>query len=78
MCRDGRAVTHSGGKPHHVGDRGQRYEVSFEDVGGKRMVFGWSDDMAGAERMMASIRLHPTWVQPAVRDRSADGTATKS
>ena len=43
-------MTHSGGKPHtNVGDKGQRYEVTFfdEEVNLRR-VFGWSEDYEGA------------------------------
>lgn len=61
-------MTHSGGKPHAVGDRGQRYEVTYLD-GDERKVCGWSDTIAGAERMRDAIDLHPVWCEPATRDR---------
>ena len=66
-------MTWGGGKPHPVGDRGQRYEVTYcdpeSDEPSKRRVFGWSDTMAGAEGMMNSIELHPVWALPVIRDR---------
>ena len=64
-------MTYDGGKPHpNVGDRGQRYEVSFfnPDTGG-RMVLGWTDTLSGVNKMFEAIRVHPSWEQPAVRDR---------
>ena len=64
-------MTHSGGKPHAVGDRGQRYEVSFFD-GEKRQVYGWTDDAETARKMGDSIDKHPVWGFPQVRDREAD------
>ena len=64
-------MTHSGGKPHtNVGDRGQRYEVTFEDpVLNLRRVLGWSDTVAGAEQMVRGIKAHPSWCNPEVVDR---------
>jgi hypothetical protein len=65
-------VTHSGGKPHAVGDRGQRYEVTYLDPSdGKRHVFGWSNNLAGACNMEEAIVLHPTMADPIIRDRAA-------
>jgi hypothetical protein len=66
-------MTHSGGKPHAVGDRGQRYEVSFYDPeAGKRRVMGWSNTLDGARSFMDAIDAHPVWTDPRVRDREAD------
>lgn len=66
-------MTHSGGKPHAVGDRGQRYEVSyFDPIANVRKVFGWSDDTRGARAMSAAIDAHPSWDYPQLWDRSAD------
>ncbi len=63
-------MTHSGGKPHNVGDRGQRYEVSYrDDDDGQRKVIGWSDDIEGAQSLCRSIRLWPGKSHPAIRDR---------
>lgn len=63
-------MTHSGGKPHHVGDKGQRYEVTYFD-GERRQVFGWSVTPEGARTMANSIELHPSWEYPQIRDREA-------
>jgi len=63
-------MTHAGGKPHNVGDLGQRYEVTFFDPArGERRTFGWSDTVDGAGAMMESITLHPSWTNPRVADR---------
>lgn len=41
-------MTHSGGKPHtNVGDRGQRYEIRYDDSDGKEHVFGWQNSPKG-------------------------------
>ena len=68
-------MTWGGGKPHAVGDRGQRYEVTYanpeSDEPEKRRVFGWSDTTEGAAAMMRSIELHPVWTAGEVRDRQA-------
>lgn len=65
-------MTHSGGKPHAVGDKGQRYEVSVFDEGKKeRIVIGWSNDAAVARSMADSAELRPSWTFAQVRDRSA-------
>lgn len=65
-------MTIDGGKPHAVGDRGQRYEVSFFNPStNKREVFGWAESSIGATAMVQSINLHPTWTQPEVKDRKA-------
>lgn len=61
-------MTINGGKPHNIGDRGQRYEVSFLD-GKKRRVYGWTDDAKQALRMETAIHDHPTWRYPETLDR---------
>ena len=66
-------MTHSGGKPHAVGDRGQRFEVTFFDpYENKRIVLGWTDDEQVARKMGDSVDLHPSWQWPQIRDREAD------
>lgn len=60
-------MTHSGGKPHAVGDRGQRYEVRYVDGNGAEKVFGWSEQYP--EGFVRSINLHPTMHSPRVIDR---------
>lgn len=67
-------MTHSGGKPHtNVGDRGQRFEVTFFDpYDNKRKTFGWSATAEGARQLADSIELHPSWAYPQINDREAD------
>ena len=62
-------MTHSGGKPHAVGDRGQRFEVTFLDPGGKRQIFGWAVTFTAARTMQRSIEKHPVWEGGEIRDR---------
>ena len=65
-------MTHSGGKPHHVGDIGQRYEVTFYDpIANARKVFGWSDTPEGARAMADAVQAHPSWQFPQLTDRQA-------
>ena len=65
-------MTHSGGKPHAVGDRGQRFEVSYSDPdAGARKVFGWSDTLEGAQAMARSIELHPSMECAQILERQA-------
>lgn len=67
-------MTHSGGKPHAVGDRGQRFEVTYYDpYDHKRRVFGWSETERGAKVMADSIEKNPSWSHPQIRDRLDDG-----
>ena len=63
-------MTHSGGKPHNVGDRGQRYEIrmtGYPKDGENRL--GWSDDLAGAEGMMEAILSVPGCTSATIFDR---------
>lgn len=63
-------MTHSGGKPHPVGDRGQRYEVSFLALGSNvRKALGWTDGMTTAQKLVEAIDAHPAWSDPEIRDR---------
>ena len=65
-------MTHSGGKPHAVGDKGQRFEISFfNPKSNKREVLGWTDDLESARRMTDSIEAHPSWEYPWLTDRHA-------
>lgn len=65
-------MTHSGGKPHEVGDRGQRFEVSYQSAYAfRRDVFGWADTPEGALRMAESISLNPSMTNPQIKDRQA-------
>lgn len=68
-------MTHSGGKPHEVGDRGQRYEVTvFDENLNKRIVFGWVNDAETAIKMANAAELRPAWKLAQVRDRQATVT----
>jgi hypothetical protein len=63
-------VTHDGGKPHAVGDRGQRYEVTYRDPADDcRKIMGWSATTDGADAMATSIAMHPSWTDPLIADR---------
>lgn len=53
-------MTHSGGKPHAVGDKGQRYEVHVSGYPNKGdNVIGWTDSLDGATRMANAISKAP-------------------
>ena len=53
-----------------VGDKGQRYEITYRDIDtNERKVFGWSDDVAGIQAMHNSILRHPSMADPETRDR---------
>ncbi len=62
-------MTYRCGKLPDVGDKGQRYEVTFLDPGGKRVVFGWSETSEGADIFVDSINKHPVLEAPEIRDR---------
>lgn len=64
-------MTHSGGKPHNVGDKGQRYEVLAHGYPKKDEtdVIGWSDTLEGAERMMNAILKAPGCTSAKIFDR---------
>ncbi len=66
-------MTNSGGKPHAVGDRGQRYEVSVSDrdVGGRRTVC-WTNSREDALRIAKSIESRPGWACGGVLDRATN------
>lgn len=65
-------MTHSGGKTHAIGDRGQRYEVSFfNPATGQRQSLGWSETAEGAQSMAESVEAHPSWEYPWITDRQA-------
>lgn len=63
-------MTINGGKPHAVGDHGQRYEVHYKDEHNKDHVFGWVSTPEGYRALSRSIKLHPTMHSPRVRDRT--------
>jgi len=64
-------MTHSGGKPHNVGDKGQRYEVratGYPKAG--ENVIGWSSGLEGAENMKNAILEAPGCTSATVFDRT--------
>lgn len=66
-------MTWGGGKPHEVGDRGQRYEVrttGYPEEGVN--VIGWTDALDGAERMMIAILKAPGCTSAQIFDRQED------
>ena len=65
-------MTHSGGKPHNVGDRGQRYEIRAIGYPGPGLnVIGWATTEEGAARMVAAIRQAPGCTDAGWIDREA-------
>jgi hypothetical protein len=68
-------MTHSGGQPHAVGDRGQRYEVTVYDKSqNRRITLGWSDTSEGAVAMANAAELRPSWKFAWVTDRRTEPT----
>lgn len=60
-----------------IGDRGQRYEVSYLEADGiERKSFGWANTRRGVEGMVRSIELHPTMEEPEVYDRRTGSKVT--
>ncbi len=63
-------MTHSGGLPHPVGDRGQRYEISYFDSDlDKRVVYGWVNDAVNARKMANAALRNPSWEFVQITDR---------
>jgi hypothetical protein len=66
-------MTHSGGKP-----RSQRYEVrATEYPSGGTSVIGWTDDLDGADKVAAAIRLAPGCVSTEIFDRQENRPVIK-
>lgn len=66
-------MTHSGGQPHAVGDRGQRYEVRATGYPfPEKSVIGWSDRQEKAERMARAILCAPRCTGAEIYDRVTD------
>ena len=66
-------MTHSGGKPHEVGDRGQRYEVrmtGYPKPG--ENVLGWTNTLESAEEMKNGILQAPGCTSATIFDRQED------
>ncbi len=73
-------MTHSGGKPHPVGDKGQRFEIRFEyapdmEKPGEH-VMGWSTTRDGAQAMADGFAQAPYIARAWVVDRQPDRQAT--
>jgi len=69
-------MTHSGGKPHAVGDRGQRYEIratGWPKEG--KSVIGWWSKLDGADEMMASLLKAPSCTSVEIFDREKNEVA---
>lgn len=63
-------MTHSGGKPHAVGDRGQRYEITVHDEELKeRRTLGWAETEYAAHQMGLAAVKRPSWRDYKVNDR---------
>jgi hypothetical protein len=63
-------MTHSGGKPHNVGDKGQRYEVRATGYPkDEESVIGWCPTLELAESMAAAIRHVPGCLSTQIFDR---------
>lgn len=63
-------MTHSGGKPHAVGDRGQRYEITvYDEELQQRRVLGWADSEEAAYGMARAAEKRPSWSKGEVNDR---------
>jgi hypothetical protein len=71
-------MTHSGGKPHNVGDKGQRYTVLATGYPkDAKSVIGWCPTLEGAEKMAAAIRLAPGCLSTEIFDRQEHKTVIK-
>lgn len=63
-------MTHSGGKPHAVGDKGQQYEIRATGYPkDEECVIGWTTDLDQAKAMATSILLAPSCKSASVLDR---------
>jgi hypothetical protein len=66
-------MTHSGGKPHQVGDRGQRYRVTAHDhVHRRRIDVAYTNDLDMARGMRDSANMRPTWSDAKIEDRETE------
>lgn len=54
-------MTHSGGKPHNVGYRGQAHKLTCHDSGrGQRIIIGWSDTPF-EDHALRAVETRPSW-----------------
>lgn len=68
-------MTHTGGKPHQVGDRGQRYVVSvYDESQNKRIDVAYTDSAMHASDMATGAHLRPSWKFAWVTDRRPEVT----
>lgn len=66
-------MTHSGGKPHNVGDKGQRFQLSaFGYPKEEKSVIGWHSTREGINRMRDAISSAPRCQGTEVFDRETD------
>lgn len=64
-------MTINGGKPHAVGDRGQRYEITYRDGRtAERRTLGWCETREKADMIVLAMSSHPTWSAFEIEDRS--------
>lgn len=63
-------MTHSGGKPHAIGDRGQRYEVRATGwPKAEQSVIGWWSDLQAAHQAAAGFKKAPGCTEVEIFDR---------
>lgn len=63
-------MTHSGGKPHRVGDQGQRFEVRATGwPADKETVVCWTATVEAAHSLMTSILKAPGCRRATIHDR---------
>jgi hypothetical protein len=58
--------------PDRIGDKGQRFEISYVDEDGRRIIFGWAATQDGADSFLHSIALNPSMRDGEVRDRQEE------
>jgi|JI10StandDraft_1071094.scaffolds.fasta_scaffold2010484_2 hypothetical protein len=63
-------MTINGGKPHAVGDRGQRYEITyFDGRAAERRTLGWCETREQADMVVLTMSSHPVWSGFQITDR---------
>lgn len=72
-------MTHSGGKAHSTGDRGQRYEIQLKPLPGmlNTRTMGLVERLTAAENMMQSALLWPIIGAARIYDRKPNGAMIK-
>lgn len=70
-------MTHSGGKPHAVGDRGQRFEIRATGwPRSEQSVIGWCDAIQSAEQWARGILKAPGCKTAEFEDRQEKTVTT--